>query len=108
MKVYIIVGCFILFDIVTGILKALYKGKLNSTLLRKGLFHKLSEIIAVVGSGLLQYATTIVDFGVNVPLLPIVSVYICLMELVSIIENLCVVNPKLKKLFSPYLEKIGR
>lgn len=108
MKVYIIVGSFILFDIITGVLKALYKGKLNSTLLRKGLFHKLSEVITVACSGLLQYATTIVDFGVNVPLLPIVSVYICLMELVSIIENLCVVNPKLKKLFSPYLEKIGR
>lgn len=107
MKIYVVVLCFILFDILTGILKALYKGKINSTTLRKGLFHKLSEMLAVVGSGLLEYAATIIDLGVNIPLLSGVSIYVCVMELISIIENLCIINPKLKKLFSSYLEKLG-
>ena len=106
MGVYITVGAFILFDIVTGIIKALYNEGLNSTYLRKGLFHKLSEVIAVAGSGLLEYGLVYVNFGVDLPVLNIVAIYICSMELVSIIENLCEVNPSLAKLFRPYLEKL--
>ena len=106
MGVYITVGAFILFDIVTGIIKALYNEGLNSTYLRKGLFHKLSEVIAVAGSGLLEYGLVYVNFGIDLPVLNIVSIYICSMELVSIIENLCEVNPSLAKLFRPYLEKL--
>lgn len=106
MGTYIAVGLFILFDIVTGIIKALYKGDLNSTYLRKGLYHKLSEIIAVALSGLLEYGMVYINLGIDLPVLNIVSVYICAMELVSIMENLCEVNPGLAKLFKPYLEKL--
>ena len=106
MGIYITVGVFIVFDIVTGIIKALYNEGLNSTYLRKGLFHKLSEIIAVLGSGLLEYGIAYINLGVDIPVLGVVSAYICGMELVSIIENLCEVNPGLAKLFKPYLEKL--
>lgn len=106
MGVYITVGIFILFDIVTGLIKALYKDGLNSTYLRKGLFHKLSEVIATIGAGLLEYGVNYVNLGVDVPVLKIVSAYICLMELISILENLAEINPKLAKLFTPYLEKL--
>lgn len=106
MGVYITVGAFILFDILTGIIKALYKDGLNSTYLRQGLFHKLSEVIATIGAGLLEYGVQYIDLGVDVPVLNIVAVYICLMELISILENLAEVNPRLAKLFKPYLEKL--
>ena len=106
MFTYVVVGCFILFDILTGFLKALYLKELDSTILRKGLFHKLSEIIAVIGSGLLEYATIYIKLGVDLPLLKVVSVYVCIMELISIIENICIVNPDLTKLFNPYLKKL--
>lgn len=106
MVTYIVVGGFILFDILTGLIKALYRNGVNSTYLRQGLYHKASEIIAVVGSGLLQYGIKYVNLGVDVPLLTVVSVYICVMELVSILENLAEVNPALAKLFKPYLEKL--
>ena len=49
MVIYIVTLCFILFDSVTGIIKALYNKKLNSTALRKGLFHKLAEVNPVLG-----------------------------------------------------------
>ena len=106
MKTYIIVGCFILGDIVTGLLLAAYKGTINSTALRQGLFHKLSECLAVVLSVFLEYACDYIELGIELPILNIVSVYICVMELVSIIENLCGINPRLEKLFKPYLEKL--
>lgn len=106
MGVYITVGIFILFDIATGILKALKNEGLNSTYLRQGLFHKLSEVLATIGAGLLEYGIKYVNLGVDIPVLDVVAVYICSMELVSIIENLCEVNPALGKLFKPYLEKL--
>lgn len=103
---YIIVAGFILFDIITGIIKALYQDGLDSTKLRKGLFHKLSEIVTVGGCGLLEYGTHYVDFGFDVPVLKPVATYICIMEFISIIENICEVNEPLKKLFMPYLSKL--
>lgn len=106
MGTYITVGVFILFDIVTGIIKALYKEGLNSTRLRQGLFHKLSEVIAIIGSGLLEYGADYVDLGFDVPILNIVAIYICTMEFISVAENLAETNPALGKLFKPYLEKI--
>lgn len=102
----IAVGVFIVFDIVTGVIRALYNDGLNSTALRKGLFHKLSELIAVVGSYLLEYGLQYIQLGIDAPLLKATTTYICLMELVSILENLADVNPILGKFFKPYLEKI--
>ena len=106
MGVYIAVGVFILFDILTGIIKALYKEGLNSTYLRQGLFHKLSEVVAVIGCRLLEYGMNYIHIGVELPVLNVVVAYICTMELISIIENIAEVNPMLAKLFKPYLEKL--
>lgn len=103
---FIITGSFILFDVITGILKALYTEGLNSTLLRKGLFHKLSEVLAVAVSAFLEYGGQYIHFNIDLPILSIVTAYICIMELISVIENLCVLNPSLNKLFQPYLEKL--
>lgn len=105
-KIFVVCGVFILFDIITGIVKGCYKGVLNSTKLREGLYHKLSEIIAICGSALIEYGLSYVTINVDVPILSAVSAYICITELISILENLCEVNPMLSKLFKPYLEKL--
>ena len=98
--VEIIAVCvFILFDIITGLIKALYQDGLNSTYLRKGLFHKLSELVAIVGAYLLEYGIQYINLGIDVPLLKATTAYICLMELISILENLAEVNPGLGRFF---------
>lgn len=106
MKYLICVLFFILFDILTGFLKALKVEGLNSTILRKGFYSKISEVLAVGLCYGLNYISDFIELGFDIPLLQAVSVYLCMMELVSIIENLCVVNPALDKLFGPYLEKL--
>ena len=103
---YITVGGFVVFDILTGLLKAIYDGNLNSTALRKGLFHKISEILAVAGSVLLEYAMDYIELGVEIPVFGVVSVYICITELISILENLGDINPTLGRIFKPYLQKL--
>lgn len=106
MAIYIAVAAFILFDILTGLIKALYKHNLNSTLLRKGLYNKLSEIVAMFGGGLLEYGASYINLGFDMHIKEIVAVYICAMELVSILENISMVNPSFKKLFKSYLDKL--
>lgn len=106
MAVYITVLAFIGFDILTGLIKALAKDGINSTVLRKGMYHKLSEILTVFGAGLLQHGAEYIQLGVEIPALIGVASYICIMELVSIIENLAVLNPSLYKLFKPFLNKL--
>ena len=104
--VYYVVGGFILFDVLTGIIAAAYKGEMNSTKLREGLYHKASEVIAVAGAALLEYAMQYYELGLEVPMLKAVAVYICATELISVLENLCEINPTLYNLFKPFLEKL--
>lgn len=106
MGAYIVSGIFILFDIISGLLKALHNGDINSTKLRQGLYNKAAEVMAIVGAGLLEIGTAYVNLGVSIPALGAVTVYICLTEFISILENLSAVNPALAKLFSPYLDKL--
>lgn len=106
MTPFIVAGCCIIFDIVTGVIKGLYNKNINSTYLRKGLYHKSSEILAIVLAFLIEKGIATFDLGITLPTVSIVVTYICIMELVSIIENLSEVNPRLTKIFSPYLEKL--
>ena len=106
MGVYITVLIFIAFDVLTGLIKAMALEGLNSTVLRKGMYHKLSEIIVVIGAGLLEYGAEYINLGIDLPALFAVASYICIMELVSILENLAMLNPSLHKLFKPILNKL--
>lgn len=106
MVIYVVTGGFILFDILTGVLKGIHSKSIDSTILREGLFHKLAEVLALVGSGLLTLVCDYIQLGFSMPLLQPVSVYICVMELISILENIGEINPDLKILFRPYLAKL--
>lgn len=103
---FAIVLGFITFDILTGLIKAKYDGSYNSAIMREGGYHKCMEILAVVGSYGIEYSMRYVDLGIQIPLVVAVVTYICIMELISIMENMCAVNPKLSALFKPYLEKL--
>lgn len=98
---------FIFFDIVTGLLKATMKKELDSQMMRVGLFNKIAEVGTLVFGALLDYATDYVSFGVDVPAYAVVSIYICIMETISTLENLAVMNPHLYQLFEPYLAKLN-
>lgn len=102
----IIVLGFIVFDVATGLLKAGYNGNFNSAIMRQGGFHKSMEVMAMAVAYFVEYAIVYVNIGVDVPAVPAVTVYICIMELISILENMCAVNPQMYALFKPYLDKL--
>lgn len=102
----IIVLGFIVFDVVTGLIKAGYNGNYNSAIMRHGGFHKSMEVMAMAVAYFVEYAIVYINIGVDVPAVPAVTVYICIMELISILENICAVNPQMCALFKPYLDKL--
>lgn len=102
----IIVLGFMVFDVVTGLIKAGYNGNYNSAIMRQGGFHKSMEVMAMAVAYFIEYAVVYVNIGVDIPAVPAVTVYICIMELISILENICAVNPQMCALFKPYLDKL--
>lgn len=103
-NIYLTVGGFIFFDILTGFLKALKHKKLESKKIREGLYHKAGEILTLLGCYLLKHVE-IAGFPFNIDLLLPFSLYVCGMELLSILENLAEINPVLKIFFDKYLKK---
>ena len=98
----------IMFDIITGFLKAGYLKEINSTSLREGLYHKITEVIILSGGLLLDHATSYVGVDFDMNIFPWLSLYILITEIISILENLCEVNEELRKILSPYLRKLQR
>ena len=92
---FVIPLVFNILDIVTGFTAAVANQNVNSLAMREGLFNKLSFIFALILAALLQYASGLLDLGVEIPTLAAVAVFIILTEAVSILENIAEMNPAL-------------
>lgn len=108
--VSILTGGFILMDLLTGLIKAFKEKNYNSSIMREGLFHKCGSILCIAFAFLVEYVQTYIDLGFNVPVAVPICVYIITMEIGSIIENVCAINPeilpeKLKLYFSKLTKK---
>ena len=103
--VYALTGCFILFDLITGLIKAFKEKNYDSSVMREGLFHKCGSVLCVVFGVLVDYTQVYLDLGVTLPVAVSICGYVVLMEIGSIVENVCAINPeilpdKLKQYFS--------
>ena len=87
---------FILFDFLTGLIKAFKNKNMNSVTMRAGLFHKVGFILTIVLAILCEGAIRHVDLSFNMPLVIPVCSYIVLTELTSVLENLTEIAPELK------------
>lgn len=106
--VYPIVGIFIVLDFFSGIIKAYKEKAYSSTIMREGLYHKCGSILCMMLGALVDYAQTIVDLGVTMPVANAICVYIILMECGSIVENISVINPEIvPAVIKSYLGKLN-
>lgn len=96
----VIVGAFILVDIITGVVNAAVHGDFMSTKMREGLVHKCGTLGAMLVCGLCDVAVSSsnVDLGIPFGVIDVAGVLIVAMELGSIWENCCEMNPELTKL----------
>ena len=96
MKIYVIcVLAFILADILTGLLRALYSREFKSSIMREGLFHKTGEIAVLALLYGVEYAAPLLGLNFDLPTFRVGCGYCVLMEIGSIIENLRVFTPGL-------------
>ena len=91
-----ITAILIAMDYLSGITAAASRGDLQSSKMREGLWHKLGE----VGAILLAYLVAEEGHYIGLPyqidlLIPAVLIWISVMEITSILENLAILNPDL-------------
>lgn len=73
---------FNLGDIVTGYIKAVITNSVSSSVMRQGLLHKCAMTLCLLLGFILQFA-----FGLTI-VSKVIAIYIIIMEIVSIYENL--------------------
>nr|DAJ04762.1 MAG TPA: holin [Caudoviricetes sp.] len=88
---------FNLLDLLTGIVTAVKNKDIQSSKLRDGLFKKFGFILCYFLAWMIDTKGVYVGFQLGVKVLPAVVLYSCGTELVSILENICKLNPDLMK-----------
>ena len=69
-------------DILTGYIQAVINKNVDSKIMREGLLHKCLLIVAIIIGYVVEYA-----FGLSA-VSSVITIYICVMELMSILENI--------------------
>lgn len=72
-------------DIITGWIQATVNGEWDSTKMRKGLYRKSGELLIVVIGFIAEQAVPVMA---GYKLATWISLYVCVMEAVSVLENL--------------------
>lgn len=84
-----------LFDVLSGLCKALKTATFSSSLMRRGLWNKAGEIMALALAAVLQVGGAHFELGMADGIAAAVSLYICLMEVSSVLENIAELSPAL-------------
>lgn len=105
-----------LLDIASGFAGAVKRKEIASGKMRDGLWHKAGFCLLIVLAYIYEVAVVWIDFeaaqvgfGFTMPEIPAVGImcaYIVLTELISVLENLCVLNPDIAKL--PFMGRLGK
>lgn len=88
----------ILMDIVCGIVGAARNKELCSAIMRDGLYNKFGELMLLLLAIFINEVLLIAPFdkiGIPPEIAYAVAIYIAVMEIISIIENVCKINPGL-------------
>ena len=112
-EIFVICCIFILLDIISGIAAALKSKSLSSTVMREGLYNKLAEILLLILSAVCNFVLDMPPFhqlGIPPEISYVVAAYVVCMEILSTIENICILNPdiplaKLLMIFNIKLDK---
>lgn len=91
----VIALAFNLLDFISGFIKACSQRKLSSTKMRKGIFHKIGFILLYALCVLLHIANQELNLNLPFNLLYVITSYVILTEMISILENIGKINPEI-------------
>ena len=94
----IAIACaFIVMDILTGFIGAVINGNVSSAKMRVGLGHKILLCCLIAVAVMIELAGThIAGLGFSGVSVTVVCAYIIIMEVASILENVCAAYPELR------------
>ena len=102
----VIILMFISFDVLFGLLQALKTQTFRSCLMREGLYHKLGEILVYLFGVVCEAALPMIDIMIPFPLSGAITVYVVVMEIGSILENISKISPVLAKYMAFMFERM--
>lgn len=94
----IAIACaFMVMDILTGFIGAVINGNVSSAKMRVGLGHKILLCCLIAAAVMIELAGThIAGLGFSGVSVTVVCAYIIIMEVASILENICAAYPELR------------
>lgn len=92
----IAVIALIIIDYISGVIAAAYNGKLSSRRMKEGLLKKFVYILIMLTCYIIDFTSHKVNLGFTISLYVAVGVGIVLIEITSIFENCCKINPEIK------------
>lgn len=88
---------FVAFDTISGLIKAFAMNTFSSTKVKEGIFHKAALILIMVMSVVIDILSGFIpSMPFTVPLTQGCCLLIIGMECMSVLENVCAINPALK------------
>ena len=82
-------------DVISGLVAGIRNKDIQSSKLRDGLFKKVGFIFCYFMAWLIDTQGAMIGFQISVQILPIIILYVCTTEVVSILENISKINPDL-------------
>ena len=102
----IIILAFIVSDIISGLFKAFANEGYNSSIMRQGMLHKMSEIFCFLFCVMCDLALPCLNIILPFSIASGITVYLVFMEIGSIIENVGLLNPEIGKYLTGIFEKL--
>lgn len=95
--VYVLIFALIVIDYVLGVVGAVISKTFSSSVMRQGLIHKFTYLVAIVIAEIIVLLSGYLDLGFDFgdAIVGLVCVWISLTEIGSILENIVKINPKL-------------
>lgn len=102
---FLVMLAFVCADIITGYAKAIATGERNSKVMKSGLWNKAGEILVVSFLLLVDYMLPLIDVELGFMTFSGGVIYIVLMEITSICENLIILCPALEPVLGKLVTK---
>ena len=102
----VIVLVFILLDVVSGLVKAFATTGFDSSAMRRGFFHKLGDLLSVALCVVVDESLPRLGVPVEADFSAVCCVYLVIMEIGSVLENIGAINPELRVPLSKIFAKL--
>lgn len=95
--VYVLIFALVVIDYVLGVIGAVINKTFSSSVMRQGLVHKFTYLVAIAIAEIIVLLSGYLDLGFDFvdAIVGLVCVWISLTEIGSILENIVKINPKL-------------